>query len=102
MFGSLLFSAIACGGDDDADEQKTGTAFGPVCEKYYGAGMCCVELAGASEEAVKACGTAKTGVLDGIAQGHPASNFEAACQAAMDTSSAPPRSQGTSPTVLRG
>ncbi len=79
----LMTALIACGSETEGEE--VGNQFGPICEKYYGSGNCCVELAGDTDAGKQACATAKAATLDGMGQGQPASNFESACQAALDT-----------------
>jgi hypothetical protein len=74
--------AGACG--SDSEPEKSSSALGTECEKHYGSGGCCLELAGDVQAAKDACATAKKSIEDSLTKGADKAQTEAACKLLND------------------
>lgn len=83
LIALLLVGLVgACG--SDSDPEKSSSALGPECEKHYGSGGCCLELAGDVQAAKDACATAKKSIEDSLAKGADKAQTETACKQLND------------------
>ncbi|MFW5741496.1 MAG: hypothetical protein ACOC1F_14165 [Myxococcota bacterium] len=80
-------SVVACGSDDDDGESPGSSgsaALGESCEAYYGDNGCCMEAAGETQHSEDACAQSLEQIESAIANGAKPSDYEAACQSALD------------------
>ena len=80
-----LSSIAACGSDDGSAQESESAKLGPECEKYYGSGNCCLDVAGDQAQAKDACVQGKKSIEEGLKKGGKPADFEAACKTANDT-----------------
>lgn len=88
VFVALAALAVACGSDDEDGDNGGGTsasALGESCEAYYGEGGCCEEVAGDTQAAKDACAQGVDAIRNAISQGAKPSDYEAQCEAALDS-----------------